>query len=64
MTRDTHLGPVLQAGIGVHATRLVARGLSAAIGYQLEYAPVIENELGETHAGGGHRLIVALGYSL
>lgn len=68
--RDTHVGPALSAGVGLHVGypgtyRRVPRflhPLSATIGYELVYAPAITNNTGDTHASGGHRLSVGIGY--
>ena len=70
-TRDTYLGPALSAGAGLHfgspgVYRKVPgflMPLSATIGYELMYAPAITNEIGDTHASGGHRFTLGLAYN-
>src|SRR4029453_3491738 len=46
-TRHTHFGPAFALGAGVLVGgddhNLFARGLGVSFGYQLEYAPVIDN---------------------
>ena len=34
-----------------------------SLGYQLEYARVIDNLIGDTHASGGHRVAAAVSFS-
>ena len=68
VTRESHLGPSVAASAGIEFGKSNVpgrwgRGLTYSLGYELVYAPVIENELGNTHAGGGHRLTTALSYS-
>ncbi len=64
---ETHLGPAAALGAGLlvggddHNVSLDGLGLS--LGYQFEYAPVIDNTIGETHASGGHRVTGAVSYS-
>ena len=58
---DTHLGPALTAGAGIHR-RDSAFGF--LLGYQFDYAPMIENLVGEIHASGGHRIVLGASYSL
>jgi len=68
--REVHVGPAMSAGFGVH---LGSPGVydrvpsflmptSLTLGYELVYAPAISNNLDQTHAGGGHRLALGLGY--
>lgn len=67
VTKETYFGPALTAGTGLllggddHNVWLKGVGLS--FGYQLEYAPIIKNLVGDTHAAGGHRATAALSYS-
>jgi hypothetical protein len=68
VTRESHLGPSLAASAGIefgnsNTPGRWGRGLTFSLGYELVYAPVIENEIGDTHASGGHRLTTALSYS-
>ena len=68
--RDTHLGPALTAGAGFHLgypgtwKRIpdFMMPLSMTLGYELVYAPAISNNAGDTHASGGHRITLGLGY--
>jgi hypothetical protein len=39
------------------------RGIGGSLGYQFDYAPVIDNLTGDTHASGGHRLSIGLSYA-
>lgn len=59
-TRDTYFGPALSAsyGVGWQGHRL---GLGLA--YTMEYAHVIDNLVGDTHASGGHRFGLAGSWS-
>jgi hypothetical protein len=38
-------------------------GLGFTLGYEFDYAPVIDNLTGDTHASGGHRLSTGLSYA-
>lgn len=68
--RETHFGPALSAGAGFHlgypgTWRRVPSflmPLSMTLGYELVYAPAITNNTGDTHASGGHRLSLGVGY--
>jgi hypothetical protein len=42
---------------------LEGRRFGGMFGYQFDYAPVIHNLTGDTHASGGHRLVVGLTYA-
>lgn len=66
---DTHYGAAFAAGAGfqIAAPRWAPRfmkSLSVVAGYDLSYAPAISNNLDETHASGGHRLTLGLGYEM
>jgi hypothetical protein len=39
------------------------RGIGFSLGYQFDYAPVIDNLTGDTHASGGHRLSAGISYT-
>ncbi|HEU4730800.1 MAG TPA: caspase family protein [Kofleriaceae bacterium] len=39
------------------------RGIGFSLGYEFDYAPVIENLAGDTHASGGHRLTAGVSYA-
>jgi hypothetical protein len=41
----------------------VLQPLAFSIGYELVYAPAIDNRIGETHASGGHRVTAGLSIS-
>ncbi len=68
VTRESYFGPSLAASAGIefgntNVSGRWGRGITFSLGYELVYAPVIENEIGETRASGGHRLTTALSYS-
>lgn len=68
--RDTHFGPAFSAGAGIilgspgywRKVPAVLMPFSLTLGYELAYAPAITNNTGDTHASGGHRLTLGLGY--
>ena len=68
---DTHFGPALSAGAGLHfgypgyakSIPSFLMPTSLTIGYQLDYAPTFTNKTGDTHASGGHRLFVGIGFA-
>ncbi len=66
-TRETYVGPMMTLGVGFliggDDYNLYMPGSGISVGYQLEYSPLIKNELGETHAIGGHRVTLALLHS-
>lgn len=39
------------------------RGIGFSLGYEFDYAPVIDNLAGDTHASGGHRLSAGVSYA-
>jgi hypothetical protein len=49
--------------IGGGDTNRFFKGLGISFAYRFEYAPVITNLFGDTHAVGGHRLGIAMSYS-
>jgi len=59
--RDTHVGPAFGGGLGLHVD--FGRGIGASLGYSYDYAPVIKDLIGNTHAGGGHRFGLSVTYS-
>ena len=69
VTRETYYGPSLAAAAGIEwgnpniPRPTVFEGLTLSLGFELSYAPVIDNELGDTHASGGPRITAALSYS-
>jgi hypothetical protein len=60
---DTHVGPAFGLGAGIHAKSPFVRGLGMTAGYAFDYAPVIRDLIGNTHAVGGHRITAALTFS-
>lgn len=62
--RDVQVGPALSAGAGLQLFGPDSGGLVISTGYQLDYAPAIDNDIGDTHAVGGHRFTLAAGWSL
>ncbi|HSD88245.1 MAG TPA: caspase family protein [Kofleriaceae bacterium] len=67
ITTDTFVGPAGAVGAGVllggDDNNVFLKGLGFSLGYSLEYARVIDNLVGDTHASGGHRFTTALSYS-
>jgi hypothetical protein len=61
--RDTHLGWAFGVAGGLHAESPAFAGLGLTAGYAFDYAPVISDLIGNTHATGGHRATFALTYS-
>jgi hypothetical protein len=68
-TRETHFGPSVVATAGIEwgnpnvARPNVFEGLTLSLGFEMSYAPVIDNEVGDTHASGGGRVIGGISYS-
>ena len=66
-TNDVYAGPALAVGggllIGGDDHNLWLKGMGLSFGYQFEYAPVIDNLIGDTHASGGHRATLAVSFS-
>ncbi|HEY5945970.1 MAG TPA: caspase family protein [Kofleriaceae bacterium] len=66
-TNETFFGPAVSLGagflLGGDDHNIWFKGLGFSFGYQLEYAPVIDNLIGDTHAAGGHRATAAFSYS-
>jgi hypothetical protein len=60
-TEQHYLGWAITMGGGLHIDG--HRGVGFSLGYQFDYAPVIDNLTGDTHASGGHRLSVAVSYA-
>jgi hypothetical protein len=60
-TTQYFAGWMATAGAGLHHD--FPRGLGFSLGYAFDYAPVIGNLTGDTHASGGHRLTVGLSYA-
>jgi hypothetical protein len=62
-TLETFVGPAVELGGGLRLEDLFLHGLGAALGASFEYAPIIENELGERHDSGGPRARIGLSYT-
>jgi hypothetical protein len=64
-TNEIYAGPAFGFGggllIGGHDQYW--RGIGVSLGYQFEYAHVIDNLIGDTHASGGHRASAAVSFS-
>jgi hypothetical protein len=58
-TTGNYFGPALSLGSGL---LVGGERIGISLGYQFEYAPVIDNLLGDTHAMGGHRAALAVSY--
>lgn len=57
--RDLGWAMTLGAGLHVEANR----GIGFSLGYAFDYAPVMDNLIGDVHASGGHRLSTGVSYS-
>jgi hypothetical protein len=62
-THETFAGPAAELGAGLRIEDLAVRGLGMSLGGSFEYAPIIENELGERHDSGGFRARYGLSYT-
>ena len=60
-TTQTFYGASLAIGAGIHIEG--RRGIGVSAGYQFEYAPILDNLTGDTHAIGGHRATLGLSYA-
>jgi caspase domain-containing protein len=60
-TQQTFFGWATAMGGGVYLEG--NRGLGFSLGYEFDYAPVIDNLTGDTHASGGHRLSAGVSYT-
>ncbi|MDB4960259.1 MAG: peptidase caspase catalytic subunit p20 [Myxococcales bacterium] len=60
---ETFFGPALAVAAGLHLESPYFPGVGMSVGYALDYARAINNEIGDTHASGGHRGTFALSYS-
>jgi len=54
-------GWAVTLGTGLHIE--ANRGIGFSLGYELDYAPVMKNLTGDTHASGGHRVSTGVSYS-
>jgi hypothetical protein len=59
---DSSFGPAFAAGLGLHLD--IVHGIGLSTGYELDYAPVVKDLIGNTHAAGGHRWQFSLTYNL
>ncbi len=55
---DTNYGPAFSLGLGGYVD--VWHGIGLSLGYQLDYAPVIKDLIGNTHASGGNRVLAGI----
>jgi hypothetical protein len=62
---DNHVyfGPSLEAGAGLHWENHEMPGFGVSLGYAYDYAPVIKDLIGNTHATGGSRVSCGVSYS-
>jgi hypothetical protein len=63
VTREVFAGPAVELGAGLRLENVWTHGLGMSLGGSFEYAPIIENELGERHDSGGVRLRYGLSYT-
>lgn len=61
--RDSYLGPAVSVAAGLHSESPYITGLGMSLGYELDYARAIANDIGDTHASGGHRVTLGISYS-
>jgi hypothetical protein len=59
---DSSFGPAFALGLGLHLD--IVHGIGLSTGYQLDYAPVVKDLIGNTHAAGGHRALLSLTFDL
>jgi Caspase domain len=62
-THETFVGPAFELGAGLRIEDLWLDGFAMSLGGSFEYAPIIENELGERHDSGGFRARYGLSYT-
>lgn len=60
-TAQHFVGWATTMGAGLHIDG--NRGIGFSLGYEFDYAPVIDNLAGDTHASGGHRLSLGASYA-
>jgi hypothetical protein len=56
---DNYFGPAFGVAAGMRVEIPWITGLGFGLGYAFDYAPVISDLIGNTHASGGHRLTLA-----
>jgi hypothetical protein len=59
---ERYYGAAALVGAGIHTGYAENGGFGFTLGYQGEYAPIIENNFGQTHASGGHRIAIGFTY--
>jgi hypothetical protein len=59
-TAQHFFGWAMAMGAGLH---IEGNRLGFSLGYEFDYAPVIDNLTGDTHASGGHRLSAGVSYA-
>ncbi|MEO8703987.1 MAG: hypothetical protein ABI867_28310, partial [Kofleriaceae bacterium] len=62
-TKQTFFGPAFSAGAGVRFGNPELSRIGITLGYEMLYAPVIDNLTGETHASGGSRTTLGMTFS-
>jgi hypothetical protein len=62
VTKETHYGWGLTSNIGVSVERLFGTHLALQVGFKIAFAPVIDNDIGDTHNSGGSFAGIGLGY--
>lgn len=60
---DTFFGPAVAVNAGLGFDQVIVDDLSLWLTYGLSYAPVIENDIGDTHDSGGHLFGFTLSYT-
>jgi len=60
-TTQTFYGAAMSLGAGLLIEG--RRGVGGSAGYQFDYAPILDNRTGDTHAIGGHRGVLGFSYS-
>lgn len=60
-TKQAFYGASASAGAGLRVD--TPSGIGFALGYQFDYAPIIDNLIGDTHASGGSRFAISFAYS-
>ena len=61
-SRDWYAGPAFALGAGLKFETSLA-DLGFTIGYQFQFLHAIDNLDGDTHASGGHRVVMGLFYA-
>jgi len=59
---DSSLGPAFAVGAGLHVD--IWHGIGVSTGYELDYAPVVKDLIGNTHASGGHRGLLSITFDM